>query len=170
MLVFLLQSCLNLEWFATPFFPINPVTAECKYLLKHIYLLVAAAAKLLQSCPTLCDPIDGSPPVSPVPGILQARTWVGCHFLLQGVEVKSESEVVQSCLTLRDPVDCSLPGSSAHGIFQARVLEWAATAFSESLLYQGANHIFWLLRLHIAKRRWHSHSYHIIQGNYHGSW
>jgi len=45
----------------------------------------AAAAKSLQSCPTLCDPIDGSPPGSPIPGILQARTLtgVGCHFLLQ---------------------------------------------------------------------------------------
>jgi len=42
----------------------------------------AAAAKLLQSCPTLCDPIDGSPPGSPVPGILQARTleWVAISF------------------------------------------------------------------------------------------
>ena len=48
------------------------------------------------------------------------------------MKVKSESEVAQSCLTLRDPMDCSLPGSSAHGIFQARVLEWGATAFSES--------------------------------------
>ena len=42
----------------------------------------AAAAKLLQSCPTLCDPIDSSPPGSPVPGILQARTleWVAISF------------------------------------------------------------------------------------------
>ena len=42
----------------------------------------AAAAKSLQSCPTLCDPIDGSPPGSPVPGILQARTldWVAISF------------------------------------------------------------------------------------------
>ena len=61
----------------------------------------AAAAKSLQSCPTLCDPIDGSPPGSLVPG------------------------------TLRDPMDCSLPGSSVHGNFQARVLEWDAIAFSE---------------------------------------
>ena len=50
----------------------------------------AAAAKLLQSCPTLCNPIDGSPPDSPIPGILQARTGVGCHFLLRGMTVKSE--------------------------------------------------------------------------------
>ena len=59
------------------------------------------------------------------------NTGVGCHFLLQCMKVKSESEVAQSCLTLSDPMDCSLPGSSVHGIFQARVLEWGAIAFSE---------------------------------------
>ena len=58
------------------------------------------------------------------------NTGVGCHFLLQCMRVKSESEVAQSCPTLRDPVDCSPPGSSVHGIFQARVLEWGASAFS----------------------------------------
>ena len=52
------------------------------------------------------------------------NTGVGCHFLLQCMKVKSESEVAQSCLTLSDLMDCSLPGSSIHGIFQARVLEW----------------------------------------------
>jgi len=56
---------------------------------------------------------------------------VGCHFLLQFIKVKSESEVAQSCLTLHDPMDCSLPGSSIHGIFQARVLEWVAISFSK---------------------------------------
>ena len=81
----------------------------------------AAAAKSLQSCPTLCDPADGSLPGSPVPGILQARTRVGCHFLLQCMKVKSEREVTQSCPTLSDPMDCSLPGSSAHGLFQAKL-------------------------------------------------
>ena len=59
------------------------------------------------------------------------NTGVGCHFLLQCMKVKSESEVAQSCLTLRNPMDYSLPGSSVHGIFQARVLEWVAIAFSE---------------------------------------
>jgi len=54
---------------------------------------------------------------------------VGCHFLLQCMKVKSESEVAQSYPTLRDPMDCSLPGSSAHGIFQARVLESGAIAY-----------------------------------------
>ena len=58
------------------------------------------------------------------------NTGVGCHFLLQCMKVKSESEVAQSCLTISDPMDCSLPGSSIHGIFQARVLEWGAIAFS----------------------------------------
>ena len=58
------------------------------------------------------------------------NTGVGCHFLLQCLKMKSESEVAQSCLTLSDPMDCSLPGSSIHGIFQARVLEWGAIAFS----------------------------------------
>ena len=58
------------------------------------------------------------------------NTGVGCHFLLQCVNMKSESEVAQSCPTLRDPMDCSLPGSSVHGIFQARILEWVAIAFS----------------------------------------
>ena len=89
----------------------------------------AAAAKSLQSCPTLGDPIDGSPLGSPVPGILQARTLEWVHFLLQCMKVKSESEVAQSCPTLSDPMDCSPPGSSVHGIFQARVLEWVAFAF-----------------------------------------
>ena len=62
------------------------------------------------------------------------NTGVGCHFLLQCMKVKSESEGAQSCPTLSDPMDCSLPGSSVHGIFQARVLEWGAIAFSLGLI------------------------------------
>ena len=127
----------------------------------------AAAATLLQSCPTLCDPIDGSPPGSAIPGILQARTlvWVaisfssarkwkvkvkslsrvwllatpwtvvhpwdspgkntgvGCHFLLQCMKVKSESEseVTQSCLTLSDPMDCSPPMGFSRQEYWSRV-------------------------------------------------
>ena len=90
------------------------------------HVAAAAAAKPLQSCPTLCDPIDRSPPGSPIPGILQARTmgWVAISF--------SKSEVAQPCLTLSGPMDCSLPGSSIHGIFRARVLEWVAIALSET--------------------------------------
>ena len=56
------------------------------------------------------------------------NTGVGCHFLLQCMKVKSQSEVAQSCPTLSDPMDCTLPGSSVHEIFQARVLEWGAIA------------------------------------------
>ena len=81
-----------------------------------------AAAKSLQSCPTLCDPIDGSPQGSRPWDSPGKNNGVGCHFLFQCMKVKSESEVAQSCLTLSDPMDCSLPGYSIHGIFQARVL------------------------------------------------
>ena len=103
----------------------------------------ATTAKSLQSCLTLCDPIDGRPPGSPVPGILQARTleWVAISFSNAWKwKVKSESEVAQSYQTLSDPMDCSLPGSSVHGIFQARVLEWGAIAFSEAVVYRGSIH------------------------------
>ena len=58
------------------------------------------------------------------------NTGVGCHFLLQCMKVKSESEVTQSCPTLSDPMDCSLLGFSLHGILQARILEWVAISFS----------------------------------------
>ena len=92
---------------------------------------MAVAAKSLQSCLTLCDPIDRSLPGCPwnSPG---KNTGVGCHFLLQCMKGKSESEVTQLCPTLHDLMDCSLPGSSIHWIFQARVLEWVAISFSQS--------------------------------------
>ena len=84
-----------------------------------------AAAKSLQSCPILCDPIDGSPPGSPVPGILQARTleWVAISFSNTWkwkVKVKLLSHVWL----------LATPWTAAYGIFQARVLEWGAIAFS----------------------------------------
>ena len=120
-----LHYCFPFSFFLFFFFSLSPSLVPCFH--------AAAAAKSLQSCLTLCDPIDSSRPGSPVPWILQARTqeWVN-HFLLQCMKVKSESEVAQSCPTLSDPMDCSLPGSSVHGIFQARVLEWGAIAFSVS--------------------------------------
>ena len=65
----------------------------------------AAAAKSLQSCRTLCDPIDGSPQ-APRPWDSPGRnTGVGCHFLLQCVKVKSEREVAQARPTVSDPMD-----------------------------------------------------------------
>ena len=65
--------------------------------------MYAAAAKSLQSWPTLCDPIDGSPPGFPSLGFSSKNTGVGCHFLLQRMKVKSESEVTQLCRTLATP-------------------------------------------------------------------
>ena len=105
--------------------------------------LAAAAAKLLQPSPTLCNPIDSSPPGSPVPGILQARTpeWVAISFSNAWkwkVKVKSLSRVQ----LFVDPMDYSPPGSSVHGIFQARVLEWGAIAFSENSLTYYRNATF----------------------------
>ena len=105
----------------------NPMNMHTSSSVLHYLPAAAAAAKSLQSCPTLCDPIDGSPPGWDSPG---KNTGAGCHFLLQRMKVKSESEVAQPCPTLSDPMDCSPPGSSVHGIFQARVLEWGAVAFS----------------------------------------
>ena len=93
----------------------------------------AAAAKLLQSCLTLCDPIDGSPPGSPaLPGIIQARTleWVAISFSNAWkwkVKVKSLSRV----RLLATPWTAAHQAPSIHGIFQARVLEWGAIAFSK---------------------------------------
>ena len=85
---------------------------------KSIYATAAAAAKSLQSCPTLCDPIDGSPPGSPVPGILQART-------LEWGAIAFSSLVAQLCPNLFNPTDCSLPG-----LFQAKILEEVDISFS----------------------------------------
>ena len=108
-------------------------------------------SEVAQSCPTLCDSVDCSPPCSSVHGILQARTLEGVAipfsqgiFSSQGLNpspalqvdslpsepLESESELAQLCPTLCDPMDCSLLGSSVHGIFQARVLEWVAISFS----------------------------------------
>ena len=80
------------------------------------------AAKSLQSCPTLCNPIDSRPPGSLSLGFSRQEHWSGLPF----PSPICESEVAQSCLTLSDPMDCSPPGSSVHGIFQARALEWGA--------------------------------------------
>ena len=84
-------------------------------------------AKSFQSCPTLCDPIDGSHQAPPSLRFSRQEHWSGLPF----PSPMYESEVSQSCPTLSDPMDCSLTGSSVHGIFQARVLEWGAIAFSE---------------------------------------
>ena len=93
----------------------------------RLLLLLLSRFSCVQLCATPETAAHQAPPPWDSPG---KNTGVGCHFLLQCMKVKSESEVAQSCPTLSDPVDCSLPGSSVHGIFQARVLEWGAIAFS----------------------------------------
>ena len=99
-------------------------------ILEGLVGLHAAAAKLLQSCLTLCDPIDGTPLGSSVPVILQARIleWVAISFSNACMHAKS----LHSCLALCDPIDSSPPGSPVHGILQARTLEWVAISFSNA--------------------------------------
>ena len=82
--------------------------------LAFAMVAAAAAAKSLQPCPTLCDPIDGSPPGSPIPGILQARTleWVAISFSNACMHAK----LLQLYPTPCDPMDSSPPGSSVHRI------------------------------------------------------
>ena len=107
-----------------------------------------AAAKSLQSCPTLCDPRDGSLPGSSAPGILQARTpeWVAISFS-NAWEWKSKVKLL-SHVRLRNPMDCSPPGSSIHRIFQARILEWGAIAFSDIIVQTHESYVY-ILSLYI---------------------
>ena len=97
----------------------------------HVKYPAAAAAKSLQSCPTLCDPIDGSPPGSRPWDSPGKNTGVGCHCLLQCMKVKSESEVAQLCPTLATPwtaaYQAPLPMRFSR---QEWGMEWGAIAFS----------------------------------------
>ena len=122
-------SCLLFWYWAT-----RAVCMANKHIKRCLTLLIIAA-KSLQLCPTLCDPIDGGPPGSAVPGILQARTleWVAISFSNAWkwkVKVKSLNRVQ----LFETPWTAALPGSSIHEIFQARVLEWGAIAFSELII------------------------------------
>ena len=101
-------------------------------MLIHAHYAATAATKVLQSCPTLCDPIDRSPPGSSVPWILQARMleWVAISFSNACMHAKS----LQSCPTLCDPIDRSPSGSSVPGILQARMLEWVVISFSNACM------------------------------------
>ena len=109
---------------------------------------VKGESEVAQSCPTLSDPMDCSPPGSSVHGIFQARVleWgaialallllvisdlgPSSNFPCLSLKSESESDVAQSCPTLCSPMGCSLPHSAVHGIFQARILEWIAISFS----------------------------------------
>ena len=107
-------------------------------------ILTSIASKSLQSCPTLCDPIDGSPPGSPVPGILQARTleWVAISSS-NAWKWKVKVKLLSRVWLLATPWSvCSLPGSSIHGIFETRVLEWGAIArLTSQMIQTGKNSI-----------------------------
>ena len=101
------------------------------FKLKLLLLQLSLLLKSLQSCPTdSVWPHRRQPPRLPHPWDSPGKnTGAGCHFLLQCMKVKSESEMAQSYPTLSNPMDCSFPGSSVQWIFQARVLEWSAIAF-----------------------------------------
>ena len=93
-------------------------------------LAAAAAAASLQSCPTLCGPIDISPPGFPSLGFSRQEHWSGLPFsspMHESQKWKGSRSLVSNS---SDPMDCSLPGFSVHGIFQAIVLEWVAISFS----------------------------------------
>ena len=98
------------------------------YTVTLLLLLLLSRFSRVRLCATPGMAAHQSPPSWDSPG---KNTGVDCHFRLQCMKVKSESEVTQSHSTPSDPMDCSLPGSSVHGIFQARVLEWVAIAFSK---------------------------------------
>ena len=107
---------------------------KTKLEFREVYTMVfiaAAAAKSLTSVVSDSVRLQRQQPTRlPCPWDSPGKnTGVGCHFLLQCIKVKSESEVPQLCPTSSNPRDCSLPGSSVHGICQARVLEWGAIAF-----------------------------------------
>ena len=106
-----------------------------KIILGHLLGICAAATAVTSVVSDSVRPHRQQPTRLPCPWYFPGKnTGVSCHFLLQCMKVKSQSEVAQSCPTLSNPMDCSLPGSSIHGIFQARVLEWGAIAFSGASL------------------------------------
>ena len=111
----------------------NGTITHCRCCWSHF-----SRVRLCETQPHRQQPIRLSRPWDS-PG---KNTGVGCHFLLQCMKVKSESEVAQLYPTLSDPMDYSLPGSSVHGIFQARVLEWRAIAFSDTVLWEAGNCAF----------------------------
>ena len=102
---------------------------NCQY-----FTYICIFAKSLQLCPTLCDPIDSSPPGSPCPWDSPGKnTGVGCHFLLQCMKVKSESEVAQSYLTFSDPMDCSLQAPPSMGF--SRQEYWSGLPLPSPYVY-----------------------------------
>ena len=115
---------------------------QCVHVISSSSRLCCFCCLVTRSCPTLLQPHGLQPARLLFPGDFSGKnTGVGCHFLLQCMKVKSESEIAQLCLTLGDPRDFSLPGSSIHGIFHARVLEWVAIVFSHLMPMGPQNNI-----------------------------
>jgi len=123
------------------FYPKSLSILHCRQILyhwatreAHILWFAAAAAKSLQSCPTLCDPIDSSPPGFPVPGILQARIleWVAISFS-NAWKVKSESEVAQSCPTLATPWTAAYQAPPSMGF--SRQKYWSGVPLPSPILW-----------------------------------
>ena len=104
--------------------------SNCFRLLGPIYSLLQLLSHF--SHVWLCAIPEMEPTRLPRPWDSPGKdTGVGCHYLLQCVKGKRESEAAPSCPTPSNPMDCNPPGSSIHGIFQARVLECGAIAFSD---------------------------------------
>ena len=93
----------------------------CEHIYVCVYLPIlsaaaAASAKSLQSCPTLCDPIDGSPSGSTIPGILQARTLECVAISFSNAwKWKVKVKLLSHVRLFSNPMDCSLPGSPSMG-------------------------------------------------------
>ena len=120
---------IDLQYPKMPGNVVNALTYKYPVLYKKVEFEIE---RLFEGDPTIKDDIIAAAKALEADGVRPGKnTGVGCHFLLQCMKVKSESEVAQSCPAPSDPMDCSLPGSSIHGIFQARVLEWGAIAFSD---------------------------------------
>ena len=113
-------------------FPGKITGVGCHFLLQSA-TSTAAIAKLLQSCPTLCDPIGGSPPGFLSLGFSRQEHWSGLPFPSQCMKVKSESEDPQSCPTLRDPMDCSPRGSSCPNRMLVSYLKYPCLDFLSCL-------------------------------------
>ena len=95
---------------------------------------VKSESEVIQSCWTLSDNMDSSPPGSSVHGTLQARVleWGAIAFFYNAPAAAAAAKSLQSCPTLCDPIDGSPPGSQVPGILQARTLEWVAISFSNA--------------------------------------
>ena len=139
-----------------------------KQLKNTVSVILGYACLVAQLCPTLCDPMDSSPPGSSVPGILQARIleWVAMPSSRESSQPWDQIQIsciagrffaswatrevywllllllllsLELCWTLWDSIDGSPPGSSVPGILQARILEWVAISFSNWLLHVRPN-------------------------------